>query len=407
MPLPDSIRVTKAKSGQRWAFEARVRGDMRMFQLKLQGDLLTAFKRIAPADKHEADTVWRFDMMKQLNVSQHNMCSCSVTGIGDLLFVNTSNGVDESQVDLPAPNAPSFIALDKRTGELIWADNSPGDMILHGQWSSPAAAVIGGVPQVIFAGGDGWVYGFRADRGTKGKPELLWKFDGNPKETKWVPGGSGTRNNIIATPVIHDSKVFVAMGQDPEHGDGQGQLWCIDPTRRGDVSPQLAVKANDHSQILPRNRFQAVDPEKGEAAIDNPNSAVVWHFAKSDRNGDGKFDFEEVMHRSLGTVAIKDGLLFIADFSGLFHCIDAKTGKPHWSYDMLAAAWGSPLIVDNHVYIGDEDGDLCIFNLSAEPHEPIAEIYMGQSVFSSPIVANRVLYIANMTQVFAIQKPSQ
>ena len=47
------------------------------------------------------------------------------------------------------------------------------------------------------------------------------------------------------------------------------------------------------------------------------------------------------MHRTCGTAAIKDDLLFIADFSGLFHCLDAKTGKPYWTHDMFAATWGS------------------------------------------------------------------
>ena len=32
--------------------------------------------------------------------------------------------------------------------------------IMHGQWSSPALGVIDGKPQVVFAGGDGWVRGF-------------------------------------------------------------------------------------------------------------------------------------------------------------------------------------------------------------------------------------------------------
>ena len=101
-------------------------------------------------------------MMGQLGTRQHNMCSCSVTAAGDLLLVSTSNGVDETHENIPAPDAPSFIALDKHTGKLVWADNSPGRNILHGQWSSPAFAVLGGVPQAIFAGGDGWLYSFLA-----------------------------------------------------------------------------------------------------------------------------------------------------------------------------------------------------------------------------------------------------
>jgi hypothetical protein len=46
-------------------------------------------------DKTEADVIWALNMMSELNVSQHNMCSCSVTGAGNLLFVTTGNGVDE------------------------------------------------------------------------------------------------------------------------------------------------------------------------------------------------------------------------------------------------------------------------------------------------------------------------
>ena len=179
-------------------------------------------------------------------MSANTICAaCSVTSFGDFLFVNTSNGLDESHINLPSPNAPTFICLNKNTGEVIWTDASPGTNILHGQWSSPAVAEFDGVMQVLFGGGDGWLYSFAANEGKDGKPELLWKFDCNPKETKWVIGGEGTRNNLIATPVAYDGLVYIAVGQDPEHGEGEGHLWCIDPTKRGDVSPQLAMKVED------------------------------------------------------------------------------------------------------------------------------------------------------------------
>ncbi len=337
-------------------------------------------------------------------MSRNTTCAaCSVTSLGEILFVNTSNGVDESDSMIPAPDAPSFLAINKHTGVILWTDKSPGENILHGQWSSPAAGVLGGVPQVIFGGGDGWVYSFRADAGKDGQPERLWEFDANPKESKWILGGAGTRNNIIATPVIYDGLVYVAVGEDPESGDGVGHLWCIDPTKRGDVSPTLAVRADDHSQILPHRRIQAVIPEQGEAAIPNPNTAAVWDYCQVDQNGDGNIAFEEEMHRCCGTVAIKNDLLFVADFAGLMHCLDAKSGKVHWTHDLLAAAWGSPLIVEDHVYVGDEDGDICVFKLSGEKHDPVSEINMGGSVYTTPIVANGVLFIASRTHLFAIQ----
>ncbi len=350
----------------------------------------------------ESDTVWVLDMMKELGVSQHNMCSCSVTAVGDLLFVNTSNGVDEGHLNLPYAAAPSFLCVDKRDGKVLWADGSPGANVLHGQWSSPSYAVIDDVPQVIFGGGDGWVYGFDA-RGDNGKAKLLWQFDANPKESKYVLGGRADRNHIIGTPVIHDGLVYVAVGEDPEHGEGVGHLWCIDPTKRGDVSPELAVNVADPTKSLPHRRNQAVIKEQGEVARPNPNSAAVWHYPGFDANGNGKLDFDETMHRTCGTVAIKDGLLVIPDFSGLVHCVDVKTGKPHWTHDMLAASWGSPMMGDGKIYVGDEDGDISIFELSPEKNL-IAEVNMGNSVYSTPIVAGGTLYIANKSHLFAIRE---
>ncbi len=353
-------------------------------------------------NKDEADVVWMLDMMGQLKVSQHNMCSCSITSAGDIIFVNTSNGVDEGHTTIPSPAAPSFLALDKNTGKILWQDNSPGNNILHGQWSSPAYAVIDGVPQVLFGGGDGWLRSFRGEATKDGKAELLWEFDCNPKDAKYSVSGRSTRNHIIGTPVVYEGLVYIAVGEDPEHGEGNGHLWCIDPTKRGDVSSELAVKVDDREHPLPHRRLQAINPEEGEIAVANRNSAAVWHYVGKDLNGDNELkDFEEQMHRTCGTAVIKNGLLFIPDFSGLMHCLDAKTGEAHWTHDLFAATWGSAMIVEDKVYVGDEEGKVTIFKLSPEK-EIVAEIEMGNSVYSTPIVANNTLFIANKTHLFAI-----
>ncbi len=363
----------------------------------LDGENDGPFKDEPNENQDEADVVWKLDMMNQLGVSQHNMCSCSVTAAGDLLFVNTSNGVDESHITIPQTDAPSFICVNKNSGQVLWADHSPGKNILHGQWSSPAYAVLGGEKQVIFGGGDGWLYSFAA-AGENGKSKMLWKFDCNPKDSLYLLGGRATRNHIISTPVIYDGLVYVAVGEDPEHGEGVGHLWCIDPTRRGDVSPTIVYNAKDPKTPVPPKRLQALVAKDGDFERDNVNSAAVWHYV-----GENPIEFEQSMHRACGTAAIKDGLLFIADFSGLFHCLDAQTGKAYWTHDMLAASWASPLIVDGKVYIGDEDGDITIFELANEK-KILAEANMGSSVYTTPIVANDVLYIANRNRLFAIQE---
>lgn len=292
----------------------------------------------------DADIVWKYDMMEEVGSQPHNMSNCSPVSFGDLIYICTSNGQDESHVNIPSPKAPALIAINKKTGKLAWEDNSVGDRILHGQWSSPSVGKIGDVVQVVHGQGDGWVRGYDAMTGKK-----LWEFDCNPKDSVWPK----TRNELISTPVVYDNKVYVANGQDPEHGEGVGHLYCIDATKRGDIT----------------------------------QSGLVWHYDK--------------IRRSISTGAIFDGMLFYPDFSGFLHCLDAKTGKVFWVHDMFAAVWGSPMVVDGKVYLGDEDGDVAIL-AAAREKKVIAEINMGSSVYCTPIPANGVMFIANRNQLFAI-----
>ena len=50
-------------------------------------------------------------------------------------------------------------------------------------WSNPAYGVVKGKAQVIFPGGDGWLYSFEPKTG-----KLIWKMDLNPKDSVWELG---------------------------------------------------------------------------------------------------------------------------------------------------------------------------------------------------------------------------
>lgn len=368
------------------------------------------FRDEANENLDEADVVWKLDMKQELGVWPHNMSNCSPILADGRLFVCTSNGVDEGHVKLPAPEAPSFLALDCHTGKVLWSDNSPGTNIMHAQWASPSYAVLGGRAQVIFAGGDGWLYSFDPAGDGAGQSKLLWKFDCNPKDSKYSVSGRSTRNQQIGFICVYDGLLYFAPGEDPEHGEGSGRIWCIDPAKHldgSDVSAELVI--DREGKIVPHRRICAVDPENGERAIANPNSAAVWQYTYFDHNFDGGRDFEEQFHRTIGTPVIQDDILYIADFSGLFHCFDAKTGEEYWSHDLMAACWGSPLLVDGKVYVGDEEGKISVFRHSADPAiakpdgAPLAEIEMTNSIYSTPIVANDVLYVVTKDTLYAIE----
>ena len=189
--------------------------------------------------------------------------------------------------------------------------------------------------------------GCAATKRSRGKK--LWEFDTNPKDSVWPK----TRNEVISTPVIFENVVYISNGQDPEHGEGVGHAYAIDATKRGDIT----------------------------------ESGRLWHYDK--------------IRRSISTAAIKDGLIYLADFSGFLHCLDLKTGKPYWTHDMFAAIWGSPMIIDDKVYLGDEDGDITVLQHGKEL-KVVAEQNMGSSVYSTVVPANGALFVMNRNQLYAL-----
>ncbi|NDF39094.1 MAG: hypothetical protein EB140_09265 [Proteobacteria bacterium] len=86
---------------------------------------------------------------------------------------------------------------------------------------------------------------------------------------------------------------------------------------------------------------------------------------------------------------------------GFVHCLDSDTGKLHWVYDMKAHMWGSTFVVDGKVYVGDEDGDVCVF-ASDRKLKLLSEVNVGAPVYSTAIVANGTLYLGSQTHLFAI-----
>ena len=301
------------------------------------------------------DLIWSFDMINEVAAFPHNLATSSPLVVDGIVFASTGNGVDEGHIALPSPFGASFVALDAATGELLWDNAAPGEAILHGTWTNPAYGVIDGVPQVIFPGGDGWLYSFVPRTG-----EEIWRFDLNPKDSEWALGGRGTRNNVLATPVIYDNKVFVGVGQDPEHGEAPGNFWVVDATGSGDVTETHAV----------------------------------WHLGGDEIN------------RTMSTVAIADGVVYIADLSGFLYAHDVETGERLWTYDAFAAVWGSPFVADGKVYLGDEDGDVVVLQAGRELVE-LGEFNMGAAVYTTPVAHDGVLYVLSRNRLFALEAGAQ
>lgn len=319
--------------------------------------------QVGPLD---ADIIWRFDMRDELGVFPHNITSSSILVVDDRLYVTTSNGQDWSHLNIPSPKAPALVVLDKKTGRYLGEEASGiSERLFHCNWSSPAHANVGDKGLVIFGAGDGFCYGFgpepaTGDGGVNPLKEV-WRFDCNPPEHKTkngkpfkYPDAEGF-SEVIGTPVVYNNRAYVTVGQDPEHGDGVGNLSCIDVTKSGDIS----------------------------------STGKVWSYSK--------------ISRSISTASISEGLVYIGDYSGKVHCLDADTGQVYWVHDTGSHIWGSTLVADGKVYVGNEDGDMTILSAGKEK-KILNKVSFGSPIYSTPVVANGVIYVATPTHLYSIGK---
>ena len=301
-------------------------------------------------DSKAADVVWEVDMCGRYGVFAHEACNSAVLPVGELIVVCTSNGVNEGHTRVPSPRAPSLIAVYKRSGKVAWKAVVPGSKILHGQWCSPSAANVNGHVQVLFGGGDGWLRAYDATTGRE-----RWRFDGNPKEAKWLPRpGVLSRNAIIASPLFHQSRVYLAMGQDPSHGDGMSLFHAISPNGQGDVTERRSL----------------------------------WT-VKS-------------VGRVAGTPIANQRLLYVGDLGGVLHCLDAASGKAIWQHETGGAIWGCLLLAGDRLYVGNEDGLMTVLQTGREK-KVLAKIEMDDPMYAGPAVANDTLYLATFTRLYAIK----
>ena len=285
-------------------------------------------------------------MMEEVGTYPHNLSNSSPVIFGDLIFVSTSNGQDESHVNIPSPRAPAIIALNKNTGKLVWEDNSVEDRILHGQWSTPSVGKIGGVDQVVCAQGDGWVRGYEAATGKK-----LWEFDTNPKDSVWPKN---------------------AQRGDRDAGDLRGQgLHRQRPgsgarRRRRPLLLHRRDQARRHHRERPRLALRQ-DPAVDLDGLDRRRPGLhprLQRLPPLPRRQD------------------RPGVL--------------------WQHDVFAAVWGSTLVVDGKVYLGDEDGDIVILQAGKEK-KVLKELNMGSAVYGTMVPAHGSLFIKNRNQLYAIK----
>jgi outer membrane protein assembly factor BamB len=316
----------------------------------------------------DADIIWAFDMPDQAGTWPHDGAHSSILVRGNLLYLNTGTGVDNTHKVIRTPDAPSLIVLDKRTGRYLARDDEHiATNIFHATWSSPSMAKVNGRDLIFFCGGNGIVYAFEPLTEPKeptaaGSPPALlkkvWQFDIDPEGPKaeihtFLSNRINGPSNIYGMPVFYDGLLYVAGGGDIFWGKNEAWLKCIDPSGSGDIT----------------------------------KTGLRWYYALN--------------RHTMTTAAIADGLVYATDTQHTLHCVDAKSGAAYWTHDIGAEVWASPYVADGKVYIGNRRGGFWVMAAGKEKKE-LSHIELTTPISGTVTAANGVLYLATMTQLYAI-----
>jgi outer membrane protein assembly factor BamB len=142
---------------------------------------------------------------------------------GDLVIV----GSPVSNWGGNANRAHRLIALDKRTGEIVYVSN-PGGRPYDTAYSAPLIATIDGVRQFITGLGDGGVYAIEPQTGRK-----IWGF-------------VAAKRAINTGVIVKGDSVIVSHGDENLDTIELGMIAAIDGSKLGDIKePKWAVKGTE------------------------------------------------------------------------------------------------------------------------------------------------------------------
>jgi outer membrane protein assembly factor BamB len=234
------------------------------------------------------------------------------------------------------------VALDKATGKEVWKIDRKSDAQGESReaYASPCLWRTAKETSVVILGSD-YTTAHRLKDGSE-----IWRLaELNPK-AKY-----STALRIIATPVAHPDLLVV-------------------PTARGGMV--AAVKPGASGLITPGSPFELWRTAKGSPDVPSP--------------------------------LIHDGLVYLPRENGVLICLDAQTGKEHYSESLHRDRYrSSPVFADGKIYWTARDGTFSVVKAGPK-FELLATNVMGEEVTASPAISGGRLYVRGFRHLYAIQE---
>ena len=207
---------------------------------------------------------------------------------GDLVVV----GAPVSNWGTQANRSHRLIAMDKRTGDIVWV-STPGGRPYDTAYAIPVIATINGMRQLICGLGDGAFHAIKPQTG-----ERIWSF-------------VASKRSINTGVAVKGSSVIVSHGDENLDTSDLGLIAAVDGSRTGDIKATSWAVHGDQfgfsSPVIDGNRVYQIDNGSRLKAFDVDTGRELWR-------------------QGLGTVqkaplVLADGKLYVGTESGKFFIV--------------------------------------------------------------------------------------
>ncbi len=348
------------------------------------------------------------------------------------------------------------LALDAKTGKIIWATNTKGPMIFTGAYDDG----------MYFKGGsdDNIMYAFNASTGeviwryrpdtdgyfvtgcavaygmvySMNKDGYFYAFDRNTGEIVWKYKGPNESLMWPGMPTVADGKIYVTTGEAAQYNAPQGisefscldaftgaQLWKLDKEA---LPPRESVAiAYDTLYIIPGDVTTAVDTISGnEYATDQQIWAIKdispeepdtvstnWRQWRADAAHSSISDIGPsnlslawrfaTSGSVISSPSVCDDIVYVGSTDGYIYALDAWYGNLIWKFKTNAPIESSVAVENGHVYTGGDDG--YVYCINAKTGTQVWKTFVnGNQEFtfgnlvlkSSPAVIDGAVYIGSL-----------
>jgi hypothetical protein len=264
----------------------------------------------------DGSLLWQYDAMSF--DTTHGTGSSPLLYDDLVIFVHDQNRTDSV-----------FLALDRRTGELVWKHERPRAMT----WSTPVVIRVSGRDELVFAGAE-TVKGYNPATG-----EELWMLTGPTFE-------------VVPTIVVGDDMIYSASGRN-------GPTIGLRPGGSGNVSEThlvwRTVRGGPHvpSPVYFKGRLYTVNDTGIATCLDAETGALVWQARIRDR-----FSASPVESGGLLYFPSESGVTYVLAAADRFELVAQN--------DLGSPILASPAVFGGQLLLRTAEGLVCIGTTAAE-----------------------------------------